>query len=405
MNEQQTFQRTFVFRAYPTKAQVVALELHLSEACRLYNAALQERRDAWRICHETVVFRTQARQLKEIRAAGDIGIVDAQAANLVLQRVDRAFAAFFRRVKAGEKPGYPRFRSRRRYDSIDFQVNHGAKVVQRGLYVHGIGDIKLKWHRALVGDPKMVILRRDAGRWYANIASDVSAAPISPSTSAVGIDVGLTSFATMSDGSAIENPRHERAAARKVRVARRTVSRRKRGSNRRRKAVQRLQRALGKVKRQRADFHHKASHAIVAAHGLIAVEDLNIKGLARTRLARSVHDAGWGAFIDKLTYKAASAGRTLVKVDPRGTSQVCPCGAPVPKTLADRWHDCPECGLSVSRDHAAAINILGLGLSLQAPKRCMGGARLRSRNVRRVTVRRSSNFEPLPAPPVSQGGE
>jgi putative transposase len=121
------------------------------------------------------------------------------------------------------------------------------------------------------------------------------------------------------------------------------------------------------VARQRADFQHKLSREIVNDHGLIAVEDLNVKGLAGGMLARSVHDAGWASFLNKLTYKAESAGRTLVKVNPAGTSQTCPCGERVPKTLRDRWHDCPSCGLSLSRDHAAAINILRLGRSLQAP--------------------------------------
>jgi putative transposase len=360
--------RTFMFRAYPTKAQATALELHLAEACRLYNAALQERRDAWEMCRKRITFPSQSAQIKEIRAAGDTGIVNAAAAVAVLRRVDRAFAAFFRRVKSGWTPGYPRFRSVRRYDSITFTVRNGARLHEDEslVYAHGIGDVKFKRHRAIDGDAKEVTFKRDCGRWFVLVTAACRPSPLSPSSSSVGLDVGLATFATLSDGSTFENPRHGLAAARNVRVSSRVVARRRRGSNRRRKAVQSLQRALAKVKRQRADFHHKTSASVVRAHGLIAVEDLNVRGLARMHLARSVHDAGWSSFLDKLTYKAESAGRVLVKVDPRGTSQVCPCGTPVPKTLAVRWHDCPECGLSVSRDHAAAINILRLGQSLHA---------------------------------------
>jgi putative transposase len=359
--------RAYKFRAYPTKAQAVALDLHLSEACRLYNAALQERRDAWKMRRQRITFASQSRQIKEIRAAGDIGIASAKAATLVLRRVELAFAAFFRRVKAGEKPGYPRFQPARRYDSFTYQADDGIKIRPRTIYAYGIGEIAYRRHRAVEGTPKQVTFKREAGRWHVIVAADVLPNPLQPSSAAVGVDVGLVSFATLSDGAEIENPRHERVAARGLRRAQRSLSRKRRGSNRLQKAVRRLQRALGTVRRQRADFHHKVSRSLVNSYGLIAVEDLNFKGMARTMLARSIHDAGWAAFINKLTYKAESAGRQFVMVDPRGTSQTCPCGQVVRKHLSERRHDCPACGLLTSRDHAAAMNILRLGLSRQAP--------------------------------------
>jgi putative transposase len=361
-----TVNRSYQFRAYPTAEQAAALDTQLSEACRLFNAAIQERRDAWRMARKSLGLFDQCRQLKDIRAAGDVGIPNFSTAVGVLKRVDRAFAAFFRRVKAGERPGYPRFRSFRRYDSITFSIGNGASLKPAGVRAHGVGIIPFKRHRPIVGTPKQVTFKRDAGRWFVVVTVDCEPEPMPKLDSEIGVDVGLASFATLSDGTEIENPRHERIAARSVRVARRTVARRQRGSSRHQKAAQRLQRALGKVRRQRADFHHKVSRALVNAHGLIAVEDLNIKGLARTRMARSVHDAGWASFITKLAYKAESAGRVLVKVNPAGTSQTCPCGQAVPKTLSKRRHDCPSCGLSTSRDHAAALTILGLGRSLQA---------------------------------------
>ena len=169
---------------------------------------------------------------------------------------------------------------------------------------------------------------------------------------------------TLSDGSTIDNPRCYRKAQAKLRRAQRRVARRKRGGRNRRKAIVLLQKAHAHVHNQRADFHHKTARRLVNTYGVIAVEDLNITGLASGMLARSVTDAGWSAFITKLDYKAAEAGVRLVKVNPRGTSQACLCGAPVPKTLSQRWHQCEACGLSAARDHVSAQLILGLGLSL-----------------------------------------
>jgi putative transposase len=180
----------------------------------------------------------------------------------------------------------------------------------------------------------------------------------------VGIDVGLLSFVTLSDGTTIDNPRCSRKAQAKLRRAQRRVARRQRGSHNRKKAVMLLQKAYAHVRNQRADFHHQTARALVNTYGVIAIEDLNIKGLAGGMLAKPVNDAGWSAFITKLAYKAAEAGRQLVYVNPYGTSQTCLCGAPVPKTLSQRWHQCEACGLSAARDHVSAQLILGLGLSL-----------------------------------------
>lgn len=179
-----------------------------------------------------------------------------------------------------------------------------------------------------------------------------------------GLDVGLSAFATLADGTTIENPRYYTAAQAKLRLAQRRVARRKRGGTNRRKAVVLLQKVHAKITNQRADFHHKTARALVKTYGVIAVEDLHVKGLARGMLAKSVHDAGWSAFISKLTYKAGEAGRQLVQVPPRGTSQTCLCGAAVPKTLRQRWHRCEVCGLSQARDHVSAQLILGRGLRL-----------------------------------------
>ena len=381
--------RTFKYRAYPTPTQAEALREQVNEACRLYNAALDERRSAWRMNGISLGYYDQANQLKDIRAAGTVGIANFSACQDVLRRVNKTFNAFFGRVKAGTKqPGYPRFRSRLRYDSLTYPSwGDGCALRPAGRqYLQGVGDLKLKWHRPLPADAtiKTVTAKRQAGRWYVCFSVEMpEPEPLPASNVAVGIDVGLTTFAVCSDGPEIANPRHFRAAERRLRLAQRKLARRKKRSRRRLKARQEVARVHSHVANQRRDFHHQTAHALVQAHGLIAVEDLNVTGLAGSMLAKSVHDAGWGQFIAILADKAAEAGRTLVKVNPAGTTQACSvCGEHVPKTLSERWHTC-ACGLSIGRDLNAALNILrlaldpGLGWSLQAPTvdRYSSGAR------------------------------
>jgi putative transposase len=358
--------KTFRYRLYPTKAQVETLE-HQLELCReLYNAALQERRDAWRIGRVSLGFNAQSAQLPAIKAERpEMAGIYSQVLQAVLHRVDKNFQAFFRRTKQGLKAGFPRFRSVARYDSLTYP-QLGFALEARHLKLAKIGRIKIKLHRALRGKIKTLTLKREADKWYACFSVEDEAEPLPESREAIGIDVGLRVFATLSDGTEIENPRYSRAAQARLRKAQRKVSRRKKGSHRRRKAVRLLQSAHTHVRQQRADFHHQVARSLVNQYGLIAVEDLNVKGLAAGLFAKSVNDAGWSSFIAKLTDKAACAGRVLVKVDPRGTSQSCLCGAQVPKTLSRRWHECGTCGLSAPRDQVSAQLVLGRGLRLQS---------------------------------------
>jgi len=356
--------KTYTYRLYPTTAQEASLDTQLGEACRLYNAGLQERRDAYQ--HGvSLTYYDQANQLKAIRADGDCGLANFAACQDVLRRVDKTFKAFFGWVKNGKRAGYPRFKSRRRFDSYTFPSwGDGCRLTDERLYVQGIGHIKIKLHRPLGGTIKTLTLKRQGSTWYACFSVEYAATPLPPSDAHTGVDVGLLAFATLADGTHIDNPRYYKRAQAKLRLAQRRVARRKRGGKNRRKAVALLQKAHAHVANQRADFHHKVARQLVNTYGVIAVEDLNVKGLASGMLAKSVNDAGWSGFIDTLSYKAADAGRTLVKVDARGTSQTCLCGVEVRKTLAQRWHDCPDCGLSAARDHVSAQLILGLGLSL-----------------------------------------
>ncbi len=355
--------KTFKYRLYPTIAQVMALELQLSEAARLYNAALEERREAWRMQRKSIGLYEQAAQLKEIRASGDLAIPSQRVAKDVLRRVDRAFRAFFRRVKAGQAPGYPRFRSARRYDSLTFSGKTHWIIAGR-VALFGVGQIKLKLHRPLEGKVKTVTVKRNAGRWFVCFANEVNTEALPRSGAAIGVDVGLTSFAMLSTGEAVSNPRYFASGQARLRLAQRRVARRHMGSHGRKKAVLSLHRIYEHVQQQRRDFHHKVSRSLVNRFDLIAVEDLNVKGLAGGMLAKSVHDAGWGQFLRLLAEKAESAARTLIAVSPAGTSQQCSaCGQVVKKTLAQRWHSCP-CGAELDRDHNAARNILGAGMAL-----------------------------------------
>ena len=364
--------RTFKYRVYPTRAQVEALDAQLGEACRLYNGALDERRSAWKLQRRSISYYDQANQLKAIRADGSLDLANFSACQDVLRRVDKTFMAFFARVKAGRRAGFPRFRSRHRYDTLTCpSYGDGCRLRENGrLYLQDVGEVKVKLHRPVGGRIKTVSVKREAGRWYALFSCEVEPSPLPACADAVGIDVGLTTFAVLSDGSEIANPRYARKAAAAVRRAQRRVARRKRRSNGRRKAVVLLQKAHARVANQRSDFHHKTARVLVDRFGLIAVEDLNLKGLAASMLARSIQDAGWGRFLQRLDDKAASAGRRVVRVNPNGTTQRCSgCQTTVPKSLGQRWHACPVCGLSLGRDENAAREILrlGLGLSLGAP--------------------------------------
>jgi putative transposase len=364
---QGTTLKAFVYRLYPTKTQTAELHNHLYLTRQLYNAALEERRTAYRRYRKTVTAYDQMKMLGEVKAAlPEYKAVYAQVLQDTLKRLDKAFDGFFRRAKAGQVPGYPRFKSANRWRSFTFpQVWRSGKWTGPGkllqsakVYLPNIGNIRIKQHRPLEGTPKALTIKHVNGKWYAVYTCEVPMV-VPPFTGAVvGLDLGLTSFVATSDGELIAAPQHLRKAERLIKRSQRTVSRRKRGSNRRCKAVRLLAKRHERVKNQRKDFHHKLSRKLVNENDLIAHEDLNVSGLARTRLAKSIHDAGWSAFIACLNAKAANAGRLVRAVSPHYTSQDCPqCGARVKKTLAQRWHSCP-CGCELDRDVAAAQNIL-----------------------------------------------
>ena len=362
--------RVYRYRIYPTRAQDVALRETLYRLRELYNAALQHRRDAYRKSGATVSAYDQMRELAGVREVRpEYASIHTHLLQDAITRLDRAYRAFFRRVKAGETPGFPRFKGRGRYRTFTFKdaANHnGVRLLAGGKRVKlaGIGNVKVKLHRPVGGRIKQASVSLDGdGHWYIAFAcADVPARPLPPLDTSVGIDVGITTFAALSDGTMVDNPRPYEMAQRSLATAQRRVSRRKRGSKRRRKAVELLAKQSARVQRVRLDFHHKTAHAIVQRFGSIAVEDLNVKGLARMRLAKQVHDAGWAQFTTILEAKAESAGREFYRVDPRGTSQECSgCQERVPKGLRVRVHACPHCGLVLDRDVNAAVNVQARG--------------------------------------------
>jgi putative transposase len=387
-----TIRKTFKFKLRPTPAQAAQLEATLRLCRELYNAALQERRDAWKMCQVSVNYYQQKAQLPDIRAIReDCAGVNAQVLQDVVLRIDRAFKAFFRRVKTGEEPGYPRFKGRNHYHSFMYpQVGaHGCAQVDNGfLVLSKIGRVAMHWSQSLEGAPKTVTISREADGWYACLScADVPTQPLPLTGQETGIDVGIKSFLALADGSLIENPRHYRKAEKALKHAQRRVSRRKRGSKRRRKAVKLLARKHQKVARQRRDFHHKTALALVRQYDTIYHEAIQAKNLSarpkpkpdgnggyhpngashKAGLNKSIQDAGWSQFLTILTFKAAYAGKRAEAVPSAYTTQECSgCGEQVPKSLSVRTHVCPSCGLVLDRDTNAALNILRVGQTRQA---------------------------------------
>lgn len=355
--------RTFRYPLRPTKAQVAVFDAWLIACRELHNAALQERRDAWRVARKPVTRYDQALALTEVRAADPAqAAVPARVQRYALDRVDRAFVGFFRRCKEGRTPGYPRFQSRRRYRSFGFpfQSTTGNRV-----RVPLLGFVKFCAYRPIQGRPRTVSVSRDrAGAWWVAFACDIGEAPDKvPVRSAVGIDLGLHAFATVSDGAVIDNPRFTHRAQTRLTRRQRVLSRRQRHSSSRERARVLVAKAYRHIQQQRKDFFRKLSKQLLDRYDLVAHEDLNIRGMGRGHFARSVHDAAWGTFLRCLASKAESAGKHVIAVDPRGTTQRCSgCGVTVKKSLAERTHRC-SCGVVLDRDHNAAINILALGRS------------------------------------------
>ena len=391
--------RSYKFLMRPTAHQRAALEACLEDTRQLYNAALEERREAWRMGRHRITFYSQCAQLKEIRAADSerCGRWASMSQQATLRRLDLAFQAFYRRCKAGEKPGYPRFKGRGWFDSVTWQLHgNGCKwdsvphpTVAR-VYLRGIGHVRVHQHRAVKGTVKTITAKREGSRWYVILACDDVPVEQLPATGAVvGIDIGIASFLTTSDGRHVPNPRPMAATAKCLAAAQRSLARKKRGSTRRRQAVRKVAALHLKVRRTRLDHAHKTALVLVQDHDLIVCEDLKVANMTRRpkpRLAedgtwapngaaakaglnRSILDAGWGVLLDVLHAKAEWAGRTVVEVNPRHTSQRCSrisCGHVAKENrVSQAEFRCVKCGHEAHADVNAAVNILRAGLARQ----------------------------------------
>jgi putative transposase len=331
--------------------------------------------------------RAQLPEIKEVRP--EYRDSPSQVVQDVLTRVDRTFQAFFRRVKAGETAGYPRFKSTTRYGRCTYKHFGNGATLDNGLLVLAKrGRLAVRWSRPLKGTPKTVTISREADGWYAGSScAEVPIAPLPLTGCKPGIDVGLQVFLVRADGEPVENPRHYRRAERPLRRAQRRVSRRKKGRTRRRKAVASLKRRHQHVLRQRRDFQHKTALTWVREYDRISLDDLQIRNMVRrpeampdgnggylkngasrkAGLNTSIHDAGWNAFRQILACKAAWAGTRVEAIPPASTSQDCSgCGERGEKSLSLRTHVCPRCGLVRDRDENAALNILRAGQARQA---------------------------------------
>jgi len=375
--------KAYKYRLYPSAKQAARLQEVLDRNRELYNAALQERRDAYRMARVRIGYNQQAAQLPEIKAIRpEYADIHSQVLQDTLRRVDKAFKAFFRRIKNGEKPGYPRFQQYDRYDSFTFPQSGFSLTQDNRVCLSKVGTLKVKIPKGKKANPatgtmKTCTIKREGTHWFVVFTCEAEQAVVyHPSTEAVGIDLGLLHFGTLSDGSTIENPRHLRASEQKLKKLQEAMSRKKRGSKRRRKAAQLVGKHHQHIRNQRRDFHHKEARKLVNGYQTIVFEKLQPANMSKrprpkqdeatgeylpnggsrkAGLNKSILDAGWGQFQQLCKSKAECAGSRVLFVNPKYTSQMCSgCGAIVKKELSERWHSC-SCGCSLDRDHNAAI--------------------------------------------------
>ena len=388
--------RGYKFRMYPTSKQADLLVAMLNDMRFLYNAALQDRRDEWRRHRTGVSFRTQDAQIKEIRAADpDYERWSAAAASQTVLRLDRSFRAFFRRVKAGEKPGFPRFKGADRFNTVVHRAVTGAKwdsaphLAMTRAYFKGVGHVKVKQHRPVVGKVKTLAVKREGRKWYVILTAERELPePLKKTGAVIGLDLatGDNGLAFTSSGERIGNPGYGKASLERLADANQALSRTERGSNHHRKAREKVSGLHQKVRNQRRDYLHRASQQLVAAYDVIVAEDLNTAGMtrrpaprpdgaggyepnggsAKTGLNRSILDAGWGMFLGMIRDKAESAGREFIQVNPAYTSRTCSeCGHQEAANRSGKDFHCRRCGHRDDADHNAAVNILRAGLALR----------------------------------------
>ncbi len=363
--------KTFKYRIYARKETLAKAEAWIELSRNLYNCALAERIYAYKSCRKSLSYIHQQNELPEIRREfSEYQSINAQTLQVVLRRLNLAYDAFYRRVKkrqSGVKVGFPRFKGRNRYDSLVF-TQSGWGLDGKYLAIRNIGRFKLHLSRPLEGTVKTVTIRRTpTNKWYACFScNEVTQKLLPQSDKVVGIDVGIKSFLTDSEGNKVDNPKYLKKSLKELRVKQRKLARAKKGSSRRKDTKLQLSKCYEKVANQRSDFNHKLANEYIKKYGTIVYEKLKIKNMVKNRhLSRDINDCSWGQFFEYLTYKAEYAGREIIKVNPRNTSKMCSeCGA-INKdlTLNDRQWVCQSCGVLHDRDINASKNIKRLGRS------------------------------------------
>jgi len=362
--------KTFLYRLCPTNGQKTKLKASL-DACRwTYNKTLEIRKKAWEERQESVsLYDTNHFLLQWKEDNPNLINAFSQCLQNAQLRVDLAFKAFFRRVKTGQTPGYPRFRGRDRYNSFTFPQS-GFRLNDNKLSLSKVGSIRIRKHREIKGSVKTLTVRRTpTGKWWVVFSCEVEPEPLPKIETVVGIDAGLESFATFSTGEKIENPRFFKTEEKNLAKAQQKFSKTEKGTPERAKKRKIVAHVYERIVNKRKDFAHKLSLKLIQMFQLIAFEKLNIKDMMSNhtkvfgyKLNKSIGDVAWNQFIQFTAYKAECADRTVIFVNPRNTSKMCSrCGQLVEKTLADRIHHCP-CGLVLDRDYNASLNILRLGM-------------------------------------------
>jgi len=342
----------------------------LSECRWLYNHFLEERKNSYEQEKKSLSYYSQAVSIVKLKKERSrLANVHSQVLQNVAVRIDLAFNAFFRRVKAKEKPGYPRFKGFDRYDSFTFP-QFGFEIINDRVKLSKIGSIKINLHRPIVGTIKTCTIRRQSSKWYACFSCEYEPEPLQKSSMAVGIDVGLENFATLSNKEKIANPRFFKTDQKALAKAQKKLSKQDKGTPERKKVKKVVVRIYERISNRRHNFIHQIARKIVNKFGIICIEKLNVKDMIDEhtkvfghKLNKNITDVAWSQFANVLSHKAEEAGRQFVAIDPRGTSQICSqCGTVVKKDLSTRWHKCPVCSLYIHRDLNASYNILALGM-------------------------------------------
>src|SRR6266487_6764482 len=369
--------KTYLYRLNPTKKQLKALENTLEECRWVYNSTLAYRKEAWEQEQRHVSYYESKARLPLLKVERpSLKGVHSQVLQNVTERVELAMQAFFRRCKAGEASGYPRFKGSGRYDSFTFTQSGFSITHDERLTLSKIGSLKMVYHSPIKSKIKTLTIRcSSTGKWYACFSIECEPERLPELASPVGIDVGLKTFATLSDGTEIANPRFFRKEEKALAKVQRKHSQLAKGTPQRRKHRKVVARVHERIQFRRDNFTHQESRKIINAYGVIAVEDLHVKRMTHNHcLAKSIHDASWSEFFSKLSCKAEEAGRRCVVVNPAYTSQDCSrCHHRQVMPLSERTYHCPCCLLSIDRDLNASKNILAVGLhslgiqSVEAP--------------------------------------